>query len=281
MTQNRESYLLNRSPEFDLTAGAENRTDLALTPSPDLNKGIIVTTVMSGDAPVVNALVKILTLSGDPVDHQFTNASGLAASLPLSSGIYQVVTAAPGYITSLPVTANVPASNRVIVDISIATDPRAAQNTLYGLVLDNVTGNRISNASVILSDSQGQTVTTTQTDNDGEYLIYDISNGSYTIIAEKTGYQLSESFSINVTGSQIAETNIPLTPDVITEGTVQGFIKDENGNLLSGATVGLYSVTNSTETLIQQTLTNANGYYLFGGVVAGKYLVKSKVEITL
>lgn len=281
MAEKREKYLLNRSSEFILASGAENRTDLTLSLNPDVNKSTIICIVTADSSPVVNALAKVLTTTGDPVDHQFTNAEGQAVSDQIPNGIYRVVVSAPGFITSTPITVNLPGSTGVIANIALSPDPRTAKNTLYGLVLDQVTGIRLSNAAVIISDSLGQTAATTQTDSDGEYLLGEIDNGSYSIIAEKAGYELPEPLAITVTGSQIAQTNIVLTPSVITEGTVQGFIKDQDGNLLGGATVGLYLVSGSTETLTQQTSTNTNGFYLFGNVPEGDYLIKAKMDILI
>jgi hypothetical protein len=37
-------------------------------------------------------------------------------------------------------------------------------------------------------------------------------------------------------------------------------------------------VVDSTETLVQTTFANDNGFYLFGNVAAGTYLVKAKVD---
>jgi hypothetical protein len=281
MAQNRESFLLNRSLEFDLATGAENHTDLTLTPNPDLNKSPIVTNVLVGGAPLPNAMVKVLTPAGDPIDHQFTNAQGTAISRPLPTGTYQVVVSAPGYVTSLPVTVNLAAAIASIITVTLEPDPRALQNTVYGLVLDQAGGTRLSNATVTLADTIGQTVSTTLTNSDGEYLMYQVQDGSYTITAAKTGYELSTPLNVTVSGGQIAQTNISLTAEVQVESTVQGFIRDQNNNFLPGALVGLYSVTDSVETLIQQTFANANGFYLFGNVPAGRYLVKAKVEVTI
>ena len=281
MPLNLDSYLLEQSPEFNLATGAENRTDLTLTPNPDLRKGGIAVYVFHDSTPIADAMVKILTPTGDPVDHQFSNAQGAAVTIPLFAGVYNIVAVAPGYVTSMPVTVNLSEVSSVLVNITMTPDPRTALNTLFGLVLDKVNGSRLGNATVILTDSQGQTINTTLTDSDGEYLIYLTPNGSYTISAQKAGYQLPTPISVNVTGGQLAQTNMSLTPEVATEGTVQGFIKDQAGNLLAGATVALYSVSGSTETLIQQTFTNSTGFYLFGGILTGNYLVKAKVDITL
>lgn len=278
MAQTRESFLLNNSQPFDLSRGAESRSDLTLTPSTDLNKSSIVTIVSDGANPITDALVKVLTQSGDPVDHQFSNEIGHSISTPLDTGIYQVVASAPGFITSLPVTVNLPAVTTYFLNITLSGDPRAVQNTLYGLVLDQVSEKRIDSAIVILADTAGQTVATTQTNTDGEYLLYQVDNGSYLITAEKPGYLLMESLPVTVTGSQMAKTDLSLSPEVNIESTVQGFIKDPDGNFISRASVGLYSVSDSTETLIRLTYTNANGFYLFGNLPAGRYLIKANLE---
>lgn len=278
LTLQHESYMLNRSPEFNLSTGAENRTDLTLTPNPAVHYSAIVGVVLFGTTPLVNALVKVLTPSGDPLDHQYTNDEGAYTTTQFPAGVYQILASAPGYLTSAPVTVNLPFDSAAFVDFNLTPDPRAAQNTLFGLVLDQVTSNRIANASVVLTDTLGQTVGTTETNSDGQYLLCEINNGSYLITAQKTGYALPTPLSLTLSGSQLAQTNITLTPDVVTEGTVQGFIRDAGGNALAGAAVGLYSVTGSTETLIQTTFTGNSGFYLFGGVSAGNYLVKAKVD---
>ena len=51
---------------------------------------------------------------------------------------------------------------------------------------------------------------------------------------------------------------------------------------MAGCFVGLYRVTTvggvTQETLVAVTKTNTAGNYLFGGVTAGEYLVKAKLE---
>jgi hypothetical protein len=278
MATRKEQYLLGRSSQFTLTTIGENQTNLTLASNPTLNYGTIFTTVIVGTTPVSNALVQILTSSGDPVDSQFTNALGQSASNQLPNGIYQVVAAAPGYLTSDPVPANLTGATCVAISISLAADPRTTLNTLYGLVLDQVTGSRLTNATVTLTDSLSQVVASTLTNSEGQYLLYEISNGSYTLSASRNGYQVPTPLAITVTGSQIAQTNLSLVPETLTEGTVQGLITDQSGAFLAGACVGLYSLADSTETLVQTTFSNDNGFYLFGNVAAGSYLVKAKVD---
>jgi len=178
LAEEREQYLLNKTPQFTLEAGAENRSDLSLTPNPDINKSVIICSVQYNSNPVTNALVKILTVSGDPVDHQFTNAGGQTVSMMLPSGTYLVVVSAPGYVSTVANKVSLPNTTGVIVNISLTPDPRAALNTLYGLVIDADTSARIGNATVSMSDEQGQTISATTSDDHGEYLFCEVSNAA-------------------------------------------------------------------------------------------------------
>jgi hypothetical protein len=274
----KEQYLLGRSSQFTVTTAGENETDLSLASNPTLNYGVIYTVVTAGATPVFNALVQILTSSGDPVTAQFTNGSGQAVTGQLPAGVYQVVASAPDYLTSDPVIANLPGAAGIAISIALTADPRAALNTIYGLVLDEVSGGRLTNATVTLTNQLSLIEASTLTNSEGQYLLYEISNGSYTLSASRGGYAAPTPLPITVTGSMIAQTNISLTPLAVTEATVQGLITDQSGTFLAGASVGLYSVVGSTETLVQTTFTNVNGFYLFGGVAAGDYLVKAKVD---
>jgi len=281
MAEQREQYLLNQSSQFNITPGVENRSDLTLLPNPDVNKSAIVCMVQYNSTPLANALVKVLTASGDPVDHQFTNSEGESVSIQIPAGTYQVVVSAPGFVTSTPQTVTLPNTSGVILNVTLAPDTRAAQNTIYGLVIDQITSERIASATVVLSDSLGQALNSTTTDDQGEYLFYEIDSGTYQLTSIKDGYLLSTPITITVTGAQLSQTDIQLTPEVTTEGTVQGFIRDQTGNLLGGAFIALYSLSGGTETLVRETLSNQNGFYLFGNIVAGVYLVKAKVDIMI
>lgn len=150
MATRKELYLLGRSSQFSVTTAGENKTDLTLASSSKTNYGAIAVEVKAGTAPVSNALVQILTSSGAPVESQFTNPSGLSVSSQLPAGLYHVVAAAPGYLTSAPATANLPGAAGVKISLSLTADPRASLNTIYGLVLDEVSGNRLNNATFTL-----------------------------------------------------------------------------------------------------------------------------------
>lgn len=274
-----ESYKLIKSPQFNLPAGGENRTDVVLPSNPDVRNGVITGFVTTGETPLDDVVIKVLTTGGNPIDHTYSNANGAYTTDQLQPGIYNVVASRPGFLTSAPITVNLPLSTIAAVNFNLSPDPLAVLNNLYGLVLDQSTGNRISGSTVILTDQQGITVATTTTNNDGQYLLCDTANGSYLISAVKTGYEVPTPLPVTVTGGQLARTNVSLTPDLVTEATVQGFIRDESSNALSGAFVGLYAVSGGIETLLQTTYTNSNGFYLFGNLPGGNYLVKAKADV--
>src|SRR4051812_28287210 len=58
-------------------------------------------------------------------------------------------------------------------------------------------------------------------------------------------------------------------------GQISGFVKDQTGGVVPGATVTL----NQTQTQIQRTtVTDANGYYVFPAVSPGVYEVSVELE---
>lgn len=274
----RENFFLGRSDTFNLPANSENQTNLTLSPNPNIFDGFVIGIVLSGGLPVDNALIKVLTPAGDPVAHVFSNANGFFSTPPLNQSVYEVVASAPGLLTSSPVTVNINVPTAVYITINMVTDPRASLNTLYGLVINSGDGARIGNATVGLTTLAGDPVATTLTDDQGQYLLCEIGNGSYQVNAEKAGFQVSAPIPVTVGGSQLSRTNITLASDVDIRATVQGFILDQDSVPIAGACVGLYSVSGGVETMIKVGNTNSNGFYLFGGLDQGQYLVKAKSD---
>ena len=118
---------------------------------------------------------------------------------------------------------------------------------------------------------------------DGEFLFYDVADGVYTLLASAEGYLTSAPMAVTITGGSLANVTMTLAADIRTyNGTVSGIIRDQNGTAVAGCFVGLYQITGTgataVERLIAVTKTNAEGKYLFGGVIGGQYLVKAKLE---
>ena len=118
---------------------------------------------------------------------------------------------------------------------------------------------------------------------DGEFVLYDVADGIYTLMVSADGYLTAGPILATVAGGSIVNLTVTMTQDIRTyNGTVSGIVRDQNGIAVSGCFVGLYQVTGEgelqTETLVATTKTNIQGMYLFGGVTDGQYLVKAKME---
>ena len=194
-------------------------------------------------------------------------------------------------------------------DINLELPPVSGGSaTVYGTVTDGT--DPLADATVKLFDSTGAPFQHTLTDASGQYSMSGIPAGTYTIAAVKDGYRLSGALGVTlaasdttqmnltctadatltlgaiagtITGGSIANVTMSLTVDTRTyNGTVSGVIRDQKDTAVAGCFVGLYQITGTgagaTETLIATTKTNAEGKYLFGGVVGGQYLVKAKLE---
>ena len=141
----------------------------------------------------------------------------------------------------------------------------------------------LAGAKVTLTNAALETVATTYTAADGEFLFYDVADGVYTLRASALGYLTTAPMTVTILGGSTV--NLTMTTQVDSRtynGTVSGIITDQSGAAVAGCFVGLYQVTTvggvTTEQLIAATKTNTEGKYLFGGITDGQYLVKAKVS---
>ncbi|WP_297210950.1 hypothetical protein [uncultured Flavonifractor sp.] len=129
----------------------------------------------------------------------------------------------------------------------------------------------------------GAVAAVTYTAADGEFVFYDVADGIYTLMVSADGYLTAGPILATVANGSIVNLSVSMVQDARTyNGTISGMIQDQNGTAVAGCFVGLYQVTSTGEThvdtLAATTKTNNQGMYLFGGVTAGQYLVKAKME---
>lgn len=190
-------------------------------------------------------------------------------------------------------------------NIDLQLPPASATSaTLYGVVTDGALP--VADATVKLFDSTGLPYQHTMTDAAGAYTLSGIPAGTYSLAAVKDGYLLSDAAGVTLSQGASTELNLTLSADPTLalgaiaggsianvsmsmvvdgrtyNGTVSGIIQNNAGQAVAGCFVGLYAVTTdlgvTTETLVSVTKTNTEGKYLFGGVTAGAYVVKAKLE---
>jgi len=275
-----DKYNLQASPNFPISGTEEITENFQLIASTTSEEGVITGTVTSGTTPLEAATVKVFDSSDTPIAHAITNSQGKYTISSIIKGSYKVLAVKSGYLTPLVTPVTVTANRPTIVDFNLSVDPDAVLNTLYGIIRAAGTLIPLSGATVNTFQVVGgiQTlISTTLTNSSGQYLSPYLANGDYVIVANKAGYDQTTSGVTSLSGTEIDSLDMTLIANTTTNtGTVSGIITDSNTLLpIANATVALYQVVGSTETLLKLTKANAAGRYLFGSVDASEYIVKA------
>jgi len=136
-----------------------------------------------------------------------------------------------------------------------------------GKITDNK-GNGIAGVTVTLT--MDDSVITTTTGSDGTYKVSDIKAGTYSLSVEKAGYIAPDAKDVVVVTNETTE--VEAISMVNAMGTVSGTVTDEDGNVLSGATVKLRGKDIKKDEKRYTVTTDANGNYS-ASVIAGTYQV--------
>lgn len=242
-------------------------------------------TVTDGTNPLPNATVKLFDSLGVPYQHTLTDASGAYSFSDIPAGTYSVGAVLPGYSMSSTVGVTLTNGGSTQAALVCTADTTLALGAIAG-TLTSVTLQGtvpLAGAKVTLLDPLDTVIAATYTAADGEFLFYDVADGSYSLLATADGYLAAGPMAVTIVNGSIANVAMTMEIDARTyNGTVSGIIRDATGTSVAGCFVGLYQVTQvggvTVETLIATTKTNAEGKYLFGGVTGGQYLVKAKLE---
>lgn len=275
-------FNLQYSSSFDIQGLQEADINLNLTPSSGTQASVFGV-VTDGQTPIPNATVKLFDRNGVPFRHTMTDTNGAYAMDGVPIGTYTIAAVKDGY--RLSDAAGLTLSQGSTLEIPLLCTPDLTLNlgAIAGVL--SVTGNGagpLGGAKITLMATGNVAISSTYTADDGEFVFYDVADGSYTLIASSEGYLPAAPVTVEIVGGSIANVSMTMTADQRTyNGTVSGIITDQNGVAVSNCFVGLYRVDSltKTETLIATTKTNAAGKYLFGGVTAGSYLVKAKQSL--
>ena len=275
-------YGLEYSDSFSLQGIQEAEVNLNLTPAPPPS-ATITGVVTDGTDPIPNATVKLFDSTGTPFQHTLTDAAGQYTLNDVIPGSYTISAVAEGYLLSAPVGVAVNTGGTTQVDLTCTAEATLTLGAIAGMVTVTGTGVPLAGAKVTLTNALKAVVATTYTVADGEFVFYDVADGVYTMTVSADGYLTAGPVLATVAGGSIVNLRVAMTQDVRTyNGTVSGVVQDQKGMAVADCFVGLYQVTGTgetrTETLVAVTKTNTQGMYLFGGVVAGQYLVKAKLE---
>ncbi len=274
-----DNYLLKYSDSLKVGSQEELVSNLDLEQVVVDNTGGVKGEVVDNTGtPVGNATVKLFDLNFNPIKHTVTDDDGNYIITNVPQGDYLVYAVKDDYTLSLKQPISITNGIETLPTISIAPYSVEAKGTVYGHTYD-LNNNPLGGVKVNLYRKSDDTLLfSTISADDGEYVIYGISQDTYTLQASNEDYVLQTAYTINVAGK------VPLNQDIylkkindFKEGTINGVITDKaTKTKIAGAFVGLYNVVDGREVLVAGTITDFEGRYFFGYVPEGEYIVKAK-----
>jgi EmrB/QacA subfamily drug resistance transporter len=154
-----------------------------------------------GQTPVAGALVTLADARGEVVATRITAEDGGYRFEDTVSGHYTLAVSATTFRPSAR-TVTIPDSGEVRQDVELSGSVQ-----LHGLALTTVDNRPIADARVTLLDEDGNTVATTNTNDEGEYAFVDVPEGDYTVVA--TGYP-PVTANLRLTGGERIQHNVQL-----------------------------------------------------------------------
>ena len=119
--------------------------------------------------------------------------------------------------------------------------------------------NPIANVDINITNLSNNRTYSISSDANGLEIIY-LVKGDYRIVASKTGYNNYVS-DLTITDNNLSlDINIPMSLDGTHIGTIDGYVRDNNDNIISNAVVSISGGT-QTNGVFATTTTDENGYY--------------------
>ncbi|MBN9654118.1 carboxypeptidase regulatory-like domain-containing protein [Halobacillus sp. GSS1] len=232
--------------------------------------GILEGTVTDGMDSIPGTIITVRTSVGDVV---------VATGVTDENGFYTVSALAPGFYTVTATAVNFQSSAQGVFIQSNATtteDFTLLPNpvSIIGTVINQQTGDPITGAQIEVRvlDVNGVLVQTTFTDTNGEFLVDQLSPGTYTVVASSPSFQTNFATVTVPPGGQESIT-LSLIPN---PGTLTGTITSEtSGSGIAGAIV---QAVNQSNVQIGTVVTDQNGQYTFTGLPPGNYNVIASAE---
>lgn len=278
----KDKLSLNYSDSFSIADIEEKDINLVLEESSQNNCTIIGTITNENGNPESGVTIKLFDSNGTPFKHTITESTGKYAFNNLEAGNYYIACVNKDSRLSIPQSIIAQVDEVKTIDFEIIKDNSISLCTIAGVLTDNDSNKRLGSAIVsLLDENTNETIATTLTADDGEYVFYDIPAGSYNLVASTEGYYPSSTTSITASSNKIVNAAIRIIKNpTLNVGTVSGVIRNNSKQPIEGAYVGLYEITTVegkvVETLVATTRTNSVGIYMFGSVGGGDYIVKAK-----
>lgn len=251
------NYVRNVTRGVGVTVGSTTTRDVSLEPA-----GTISGTVTNGSGGAIqSATITVQDGSGN----FYTTSSG-------QSGSYAIEVPQGSYTVKADNDSYAPSSiNAVSVSVGLTTtqDFTLKDAAIISGTITDQNGNSISGATVSAWDSNFENFQQTTTDNQGNYEL-EVSNGSYTVEASKSGYASTQKTGVQAIEGQTTTQDIQFQQ----AATVTGTVTDSQGNALGSTKVVVHDSGYQT---YQATQTNAQGQYSIQ-VQEGNYTIRAEKD---
>lgn len=282
-------YLNNNSATgLNLSVADSITQNIQLTPV-GTRVGTLTGKVTAADTAVAIANAKVLleqtasvggSVTIDTVDSVFTNANGVYAITDVPEGTgYRLAVSAPGYVAAS-------SPNLFTVDSAVTRTENfrlaaviVPSGIVKGVVTDSASLAALAGTDVVLREravvgGAWVALDSTTTAANGSFSFTGLGIGTYSLVAERTGYLSYTSpvnEAINLTKNpDTAAVAIALVP--VPRGSLFVFVQDTANGAIPGASVSAIQRTAAGQT--PQTyngITMATGWAAFAGIVAGSY----------
>jgi hypothetical protein len=188
-----------------------------------------------------------------------TDSNGQFVSDWIPTGSYTIFASTTA--DSATTTTTVTASQTTTVTLTLGATTPPGHTLLTGNVTSAIDGRALSGATVSVAGKS------TTTDTSGHYAFNDLSPGTYTVNAAKSGWG-SQSTSATISDGAVTTANIKLA----TSGRISGTVKKSDGGLAAGATVTISGGVIANTTTVK---TNSSGAFTSAWVPVGNYTVNA------
>ncbi|MED4051937.1 carboxypeptidase regulatory-like domain-containing protein [Priestia megaterium] len=269
-----EYNVLARATNFgSLVVGAtiapEDTTNITISLAPLSGSISGQVTDFSGN-PLSNATLRLLDRNQNVVGIGATDISGAYTISNIAPGTYILVASAPGFGTSNQGITVGPEQFLTGINIPLEANP----GNITGQVVSGATGNPVIGATVTVRSLQavgGIAVQVANTDQQGNYVVSNLSPGSYSVTINQLGFGLQTKV-VTVFSNQTTNADFTLILDT---GNISGLVSDTSGNPITGSNI-FVRLFDENQLLIQSITALPNGTFTISNLATGAYFVSAE-----